>query len=91
MSGGIMQGYGEGLAFLMVVSLLGGGQVWLSHLRLENHQQLQAVTTDIAHVNEDIQKLRVELSSLTRPELLRSMAEKKLGMHSPLPMQVIRP
>ena len=74
-----------------LILALGSAQVWLAHLRVENNRTIQNVQNDITATIQEIQKLKLELSSMTRPETLRQLARKELGMRPPLPMQVIRP
>ncbi|PIQ34438.1 MAG: cell division protein FtsL [Zetaproteobacteria bacterium CG_4_9_14_3_um_filter_49_83] len=85
------QRYGPVLLLIALTAILGGGQVWLAHVRIENNRTIQSVRADIESARQNIQKLRLELSSMTRPENLKSVARKKLGMQAPLPMQVVRP
>jgi len=51
-------------------------------------QQLMAEKQDAAL---ETSKLRLEIASLTRPERLRELAQTRLHMTPPRPMQVLRP
>lgn len=77
----------------MLVPLLAGalaaGQIWLSHLRYELSLEAQKLNADKQEVLGESSKLRLELASMTRPERLRKLAQKKLGMRPPLPAQVV--
>jgi len=79
------------ISLFMATLLWGGLQVWLAHSRIENNHATQRLQVEIASVRQTIQTLKLELASLTRPESLRQLAKKKLGMRPPLPLQVIRP
>lgn len=70
---------------------LAGTQVWLSHLRYEQSVESNRVQKEKQALLEEQQRLRLELSNLTRPERLRKIAQNELGMRPPAPMQVIRP
>lgn len=73
------------------IALLATGQVWVSHMRYETSLDISAVQKESAAVKGEINTLNLELASLTRPERLRKIAQTKLGMAAPRPMQVLRP
>lgn len=75
----------------LMAGALAGGQIWLSHLRYEMSLEVQQFTTQKEMLKMQSSKLRLEIASLTRPERLRKLAQQKLGMGPPRPMQVIRP
>jgi len=78
------------LLFLSV-AILAASQVWLSHLRLETSQQTAALQQESAKLHEKIQVLGLEYASLSRPNRLRQLAHRKLGMQAPRSIQVLRP
>jgi len=73
------------------IALLAIAQVWLSHIRYEQSLETSRVQKEMNELKREMHQLNLELASLTRPERLRSMAQTKLGMAPPLPIQVIRP
>ncbi|MDQ6954495.1 MAG: cell division protein FtsL [Mariprofundaceae bacterium] len=76
---------------LLMVTLLAGAQVWLSYLRIEVSQQGYQLQQNINKQHDDIQNLELEYASLARPNRLRQLAHKELGMQAPTPMQVLEP
>jgi len=76
---------------IALAGILAGTQVWLSHLRLELAQETQQTQTSLADLKSEMQTLGLEYASLTRPERLRQLAHKQLGMRPPHPTQVLRP
>lgn len=66
-------------------------QIWLSHMRYEVAQSTQLAQQEQQLLVDEINKLRLELASITRPERLRRLAKTELGMHPPRPLQVIHP
>ncbi len=78
-----------------VLFLLMGGlalsQVWLAHLRVEDAREKHHVRLEIERIQSDMAKLSIEYANLTRPERLRDLAHRQLGMHAPRPDQVVRP
>lgn len=78
-------------SFAAAFIALAGGQVWLSHLRNNLANDIQTVRNEQAQLRQEMQKLQIEMASLTRPERLRSVARDKLGMRPPLPAQVLKP
>lgn len=75
----------------LAIAALAAGQVWLSHLRYETSQTLQKLQEEKKSVASEVSQLGLEVASLTRPERLRRIADDKLGMQPPHPMQVVRP
>ena len=73
------------------IALLATGQVWVSHMRYETSLDISAVQKEHDAIKGEINTLNLELASLTRPERLRKIAQTKLGMTAPRPMQVLRP
>jgi len=73
------------------VALLATAQVWLSHIRYELSLETSRVQKEQNELKREMLQLNLELASLTRPERLRKIAQKELGMAPPLPMQVVRP
>ncbi len=80
------------LVFLVLsICVLAAGQVWMSHLRMEIAQHTSKLKQEKLVLNQEVQSLRLEFSSLIRPDTLRRLAREKLGMHAPSPMQVMKP
>ncbi|MDX8397171.1 MAG: cell division protein FtsL [Mariprofundaceae bacterium] len=79
------------ITFFLLLSTLAAAQIWLSHLRVELAQSSHLTQQDINTLQENIQKLGLEYASLARPERLRRLAHKQLGMQAPRPMQVFQP
>jgi len=79
------------LAVPLFIGLLSAAQVWLSHVRYELSQSSQLTMADKQDMALETSKLRLEIASLTRPERLRKLAQQRLQMAPPRPMQVIRP
>ncbi|MDX8407517.1 MAG: cell division protein FtsL [Mariprofundaceae bacterium] len=79
------------LAIPLFIGLLAAAQVWLSHVRYELSQNSQRIMADKQDIALETSKLRLEIASLTRPERLRRLAQQRLHMAPPRPMQVIRP
>ena len=73
------------------IAILATGQVWLSHIRYETSIEISTVQKESAAIKGEMNTLNLELASLTRPERLRKIAQTKLGMAAPRPMQVVRP
>lgn len=73
------------------ISTLAAAQVWLSHLRIETSQHASVLQKEITKQHEKIQVLGLEYASLSRPNRLRRLAHRELGMQAPRPMQVLRP
>ncbi len=76
---------------LTTLALFAVAQIWLSYLRLDVSQELQQSRAELEALQSETAQLQLELANLTRPERLRVVARKELGMASPLPMQVIQP
>lgn len=78
-------------SFFLSISILAASQVWLSHLRIETSQHTSILQQKITTQQEKIQVLGLEYASLSRPNRLRQLAHRKLGMQAPRPMQVLQP
>jgi len=76
---------------LLSIGMLAAAQVWLSHLRIELSQHAYVLQQGIEKQHDGMQVLGLEYASLARPNRLRQLAHKKLGMQAPKPMQVLRP
>ncbi len=78
-------------ALVLLICVLAAGQVWLSHLRVETAQVHVSLKIERDILLKAVQGLRLELTSLVRPDTLRRLAREQLGMNSPRPSQVIQP
>ncbi|MDQ6950469.1 MAG: cell division protein FtsL [Mariprofundales bacterium] len=76
---------------LSLLALLAGVQVWVSQARYEMSRQSKSLTTEYSDLRYRITQLRLERSSLIRPERLRRIARDQLGMAPPKAQQVVRP
>lgn len=79
------------ISTIIFIGLLAGAQVWLSHLRLETARQTHIIQQETAKLQEKMQALGLEYASLVRPERLRQLAHRELGMQAPRPMQILQP
>jgi len=79
------------LPMAMLLLTMVAAQIWLSHMRYEVAQSTQRAQQEQQLLVDEINKLRLELASMTRPERLRRLAKSELGMRPPRPLQVIRP
>lgn len=79
-----------GLALVSCIVMFAASEVWLSHARYEISRQTGKDLKERQDLSADLNRLKLELASITRPDKLRSAA-KRLGMAPPSPMQVIRP
>lgn len=79
------------ISLVFTICVLAAGQVWLSHLRVENAQQVAKLKKEQVLLSQNVQNLKLEFASLVRPDTLRRLAREKLGMHAPSPMQVVKP
>jgi len=75
----------------LLVVVLAAAQVGLAHQRLQVAGQYNQLQRDVRQVDAEINRLNIELSMLTRPERLRTVAIQQLGMHPPSAMQVVKP
>jgi len=78
-------------SLFLSISVLAASQVWLSHLRIETSQHASLLQREITKQQDKIQALGLEYASLSRPNRLRQLAHRKLGMQAPRPMQVLQP
>lgn len=72
------------------IAVLAGGQVFVSYLRVDTAQEIGKLKKERILLEQDLQSLRLELASMSRPDTLRRMA-RKLGMSAPSAMQVVKP
>jgi len=77
-------------ALLLGIILLAALQVWQQHARVSEKQVFEGYKKERSMLQQDVQTLRLELASLTRPDTLRRLAREKLGMDSPKPVQVMQ-
>jgi cell division protein FtsL len=78
------------LAMVASIVVLAAAEVWLAYARYEVSGQTERGLDERQTLTADLNRLNLELASITRPDRLRSEA-KKLGMAPPSPMQVVRP
>lgn len=78
-------------SFAAVFITMAAGQVWIAHLRNNLAADIQARQQQQAQLRQEVQRLQIELASMTRPERLRAIARDRFGMRPPLPAQVIQP
>jgi len=79
------------ITLFLSISTLAVTQVWLSHLRIEASQLTSILQQKIDSEQREIQALGLEYASLSRPNRLRRLAHRELGMRAPHPMQVLQP
>ncbi|MDQ6989337.1 MAG: cell division protein FtsL [Mariprofundaceae bacterium] len=79
--------------FLLVTAIfvIGLGQVWLAHVRGQVAHSTSMLQAERQLLLASVQGLRLELTSLMRPDTLRRLARENLGMQKPRPSQVVRP
>ncbi len=76
--------------FVVHIGLLAGAKVWLSYLRVDTEQQVATLKKEKASLVQDVQTLKLEVASMTRPDTLRRLA-REMGMAAPTAMQVVKP
>jgi len=74
-----------------VMLLFAASQVWLAYLRNDQSLRMQQLASEQQSLQQELQKLNLELASLANPERLRQLANDELGMAPPKPQQVVRP
>jgi len=77
-------------ALVVSIGLLAGAKVWVSYLRVDTEQQVANLKKEKVLLVQDVQNLKLELASMTRPDTLRRLA-RELGMAAPTAMQVVKP
>ena len=77
-------------ALVVSIGLLAGAKVWVSYLRVDTEQQVANLKKEKVLLVQDVQNLKLELASITRPDTLRRLA-RELGMAAPTAMQVVKP
>ncbi len=75
--------------FVAVVSLLGMYRVWTQYQIYSTGQDLSRETLQYRAARDENQKLTLELSTLKEARVVRSRAEKRLGMLQPAPQDVV--
>lgn len=80
------------LNFILVVSLLVSGFVLYSHEHATRglERQIAKHQRSIAEETENLRLLNAEWSSLTRPDRLRALAEKYLGLSTLKARQIVK-
>jgi len=74
----------------LALVVLATAQVALAHQRLDTAGQVNRLQRDVRQIEDEINRLNIELTMLTRPEQLRTVALEQLGMRPPTAMQVIK-
>lgn len=77
-------------SLVATIGLLAGGKVWVSYLRVDTEQGVNQLKKEKVLLVQDVQNLKLELASMTRPDTLRRLA-RELGMAAPSAMQVMKP
>ncbi|MBN4058216.1 cell division protein FtsL [Mariprofundus ferrooxydans] len=77
-------------SLVATIALLAGGKVWVSYLRVDTEQSVAQLKKEKVLLVQDVQNLKLELASMTRPDTLRRLA-RELGMSAPTAMQVVKP
>ncbi|HID37824.1 MAG TPA: cell division protein FtsL [Ghiorsea sp.] len=77
-------------SLVATIGLLAGGKVWVSYLRVDTEQSVNQLKKEKVLLVQDVQNLKLELASMTRPDTLRRLA-RELGMAAPSAMQVMKP
>ena len=73
----------------LLLALLAGAQVWVSHARYDLSRHSRALMAQLSDLRYRVHQLQLERASLIRPERLRTIARDRLGMVPPKPGQVI--
>lgn len=71
--------------YLLAVPLL--GRVWLEAEAAAAGYRLRALHQDVAHLEQERQRLRIQLAALTSPQRLERMATQ-LGLRPPTPHEL---
>ncbi|MFQ5356230.1 MAG: cell division protein FtsL [Mariprofundaceae bacterium] len=79
------------VAFGFLIAMSATCQVGLSHERYELTKEMTSARHEQKDLMAEMNRLSLELASLTRPERIRKLAKSQLGMAPPTPMQVIQP
>jgi len=75
----------------LALALLAAGQISLAHLRNGLSQEISQARQQRQALQTELNQLRLELASLTRPDRLRQLAGTRLGMGPAAARQIIRP
>jgi len=73
------------------LALMAAAQINLAHQRNGLSQQLSLTQNEAQSLRAELNRLNLEMASLTRPERLRALASSQLGMVPPSSGQVVRP
>ena len=73
------------------LALMAAAQINLAHQRNGLSQQLSLTQSKAQSLRAEMNRLNLEMASLTRPERLRALATSELGMVPPSSSQVVRP
>ncbi len=73
----------------LLLALLAGAQVWVSHARYDLSRQSRALMGQLSDLRYRVHQLQLERATLMRPERLRVIARDRLGMGPPQPGQVV--
>jgi cell division protein FtsL len=80
-----------GIVAGLFVAAMATVQIWLAHSRYAIAHEATLARHHMEDTQAEINRLGLELASLSRPERLRELAKNQLGMAPPLPGQVWRP
>lgn len=78
------------LAALPLVAVLAGVKIALAHQRLEVASERSTVLSEMHRVRDEVSRMNIELATLMRPDRLRRVAARRLGMRPPAASQVVR-
>ncbi len=75
----------------LVLFALATAQVALANQRLQTAVQTSRLQGEVRRASDDVSRLKIELSMLSRPDRLRAVALDRLGMRPPTAAQVVHP
>ncbi|MDX8413169.1 MAG: cell division protein FtsL [Mariprofundales bacterium] len=73
----------------LLLALLSGAQVWVSHARYDLSRHSKALMSQLSDMRYRVHQLELERATLIRPERLRRIARDHLGMAPPQSGQVL--
>ncbi len=75
----------------LALALMVAGQISLAHQRNGLSHQISLTQNKFEGLQTELDRMNLEMASLTRPERLRALATSQLGMLPPSPRQVVHP